>query len=111
MLVRPHDGGVEDQVFEVRVDAQRGEKTLPNAFLSPPAETPEDAVPFAELFGQVAPGCAGTNQPQHSVDEQTIVFAVAASVTGFAWNKRLDVLPLPVRQFSPNQDPPPQSRS
>ena len=53
--MRPHDGGVEDQVFEVRVYAQRGEKTLPNAFLSPPAETPEDAVPFAELFGQVTP--------------------------------------------------------
>src|SRR3974377_2243056 len=108
MLVRPHDGGVEEQVFEVRVDAQSGEKTLPNAFLAPPAETPEDAVPFAELFGQVPPGCARPHQPQHSIDEQTIVFAVAALVTWFAWNKRFDVLPLRVRQFSPNQDRPPQ---
>jgi hypothetical protein len=107
MLVRPHDGGVEDQVFEVRVYAQRGEKTLPNAFLSPPAETPEDAVPFAELFGQVTPGRTCPHQPQHSIDKQTIVFAVAAPVTRFAWNKQFDVLPLRVRQFSPNQDRPP----
>jgi hypothetical protein len=67
----------------------------------------EYAVPFAELFGQVTPGCAGPHQPQHSIDEQTIVLAVSAVVTWFAWNKRFDVLPPRVRQFSPNQDRPP----
>jgi hypothetical protein len=39
------------------------------------------------------------------------VFAVLALVTWFAWNKRFDVPPLCVRQFSPNQDRPPQLRS
>src|SRR5450755_3563918 len=69
------------------------------------------AVPLAKLFRQVAPWCAGPHQPQHSVDEQTIVFAVAAPVTRLAGNKRCDVVPLRIRQFSPNQDRPPQLRS
>jgi predicted acylesterase/phospholipase RssA len=38
---------------------------------------------------------------------QTIVFAVSALVTRFAWNERFDVPSLRVRQFSPNQDRPP----
>jgi hypothetical protein len=31
MLVRPHNGGIDDQVFEVRMFAQLGEKLFPNA--------------------------------------------------------------------------------
>jgi hypothetical protein len=55
MLVRRHNGGVDDQVFKVRILAELGEKALPNALFCPSPETPEYAVPIAKLFGQVAP--------------------------------------------------------
>jgi hypothetical protein len=80
MLVRPHNGGIDDQVFEVRIFTQLGEKSLPDALFGPPPETSEHAVPVAKLFGQVAPRRAGTDQPQDGIDEQTIIRAVPALV-------------------------------
>src|SRR5712691_7457224 len=111
MLVRPHDGGIDDQVFEVRIFTELGEKTLPNALFCPSPETPEHAVPFAKLFGQVTPRRSGTDQPQHTVDEQPIVLAVPPLVAFLAWNKRFNAPPLRVRQLPPNQNRPPQLRS
>jgi hypothetical protein len=73
-------GGIDDQVFEVRIFTQLGEKPLPDALFGPPPETSEHAVPVAKLFGQVAPRRAGTDQPQHRINEQTIVRAVPALV-------------------------------
>jgi hypothetical protein len=52
-----------------------------------------------------------TRDPQHSVNKQPIVLAMTALVAVLAWNKMLDSPPLRVRQFSPNQDRPPQLRS
>jgi hypothetical protein len=111
MLVRPHNGGIDDQVFEVWIFAQLGEKTLPNAFSCPSPETPEHTVPFAKLIGQITPRRSGADQPQHSIDEQAVVLAVPPLITFLARNKRFDALPLRVCQFSPNQDRPPQLRS
>jgi hypothetical protein len=111
MLMRPHNGGIDDQVFEVRIFTKLGEEALPNALSGPSPETPEHAVPFAKLFGQVAPWCSGADQPQHSIDEQTIVLAVSSLVTFLARNKRFNAPPLRVRQFPPNQDRPLQLRS
>jgi hypothetical protein len=111
MLVRPHNGGIDDQVFEVRMFAQLGEKPLPNAFLCPSPETFEHAVPLAELFRQIAPGRSGPDQPQDGIHEQPIVRAVPAFVAFLAWNKWFNPPPFSVRQRPPNQDRPPQLRS
>src|SRR6516162_9069464 len=97
-LHRPHDGGVDDQVFEVRIFNQRIEKTLPNALLCPSAEALEHAVPVAKLLGQIAPWCSGANQPKHSVHEQSIILAVPPSITFLTRNKQLDAPPLLVRK-------------
>src|SRR6516225_5585793 len=107
MLVRPHNGGIDDQVFEVRIFTQLRKKPLPNALLCPAPETSEHAIPVAELVGQVAPWRAGTNQPQYRVNEQTIVVAVPTLVALLAGNKWFNSLPLSVRQRPPNQDRPP----
>src|SRR5713226_713227 len=106
--IKAHIG---DQVFEVRIFTELGEKTLPNALFCPSPETPEHAVPFAKLFGQVTPRRSGTDQPQHTVDEQPIVLAVPPLVAFLAWNKRFNAPPLRVRQLPPNQNRPPQLRS
>jgi len=96
--MRPHDGGVDDQVFEVRIFNQRIEKTLPNALLCPSAEALEHAVPVAKLLGQIAPWCSGANQPKHSVHEQSIILAVPPSITFLTRNKQLDAPPLLIRK-------------
>src|ERR1700690_887110 len=111
MLVSPHDGGVDDQVFEVWIFDQHIENTFPNALLSPSAEALENAVPVAELLRQVAPGRPRASDPQHRIDEQTIVLAVPPLVSLLTRNKPLDAPPLRLRTFSPNQDRPPQLRS
>jgi hypothetical protein len=59
---------------------------FPNVPLCPAPEAPEHTVPFAELFGQVTPRRTSADQPQHSVDEQTIVLAVPTPITFLAWN-------------------------
>ena len=111
MLVGAHDGGVDDQVFEVRAFHQRIEDAFPNALLGPAAEALENAVPMAKRWWQITPRRTRTRDPQHSVDKQTIVLAMPALVAFLTWNKMLNPPPLPVRQFSPNQDRPPQLRS
>ena len=74
-----HDGGIDDQVFEIWIFYQRIEKTLPNALLGPSAETLEHAVPVAELSRRIAPWCAGASDPEHRIDEQAIVLAVSTT--------------------------------
>jgi hypothetical protein len=81
MLVCSHDGGIDDQVFEVRIFYQRIEKTLPNAFLGPSPETLEHAIPVAELSRQITPWCPRASDPEHRIDEQAIIFAVPSFVS------------------------------
>ena len=104
--MRPHNGGVDDQVFEVGIFSQRIENTLPHAFLGPSPKALEYAVPVAKLTGQIAPWRPCTNQPNHGVHEQAVVLAVPSSISFFPRNKRFDTPPLGVRQFAPNQDRP-----
>ena len=103
MLVGAHDGGVDDQVFEVGIFDQRMENTFPSALLGPAAEALENAVPVAERWRQIAPRRARTRDLQHRIDKQTIVVAVPPFVSLLTRNKPFDALPLRVRQFSPNQ--------
>jgi hypothetical protein len=107
----PHNGGIDDQVFKIRIFAQLGEKPLPDALLCPSPETSEHAVPVAKLFRQVAPRRAGADQPQHGINEQPIVRAVPTLVAFLAWNKWFNPPPFSVRQRPPNQDRPSQLRS
>ena len=111
MLVRAHNGGVDDQVLEVWMFDQCTENTLPNALLGPSAETLENTVPVAEFLREIAPRCAGSRDPENRIDEQAIIFTVPSSVSCFTRKKLFDPPPLPVSKFSPNQDRPPQLRS
>src|ERR1700740_3431557 len=107
MLMRPPNGGVDDQVFEVGTFHQCTEDTFPNAVPGPATEALEHAVPVAEHGRQVAPRRTGPRDPKHRVDEQTIVRAMPALITFLTPHEILDAQPLRVRQFPPNQDRPP----
>ena len=54
-----HNGGVDDQVFEVGTFHQCTEDTFPNAVPGPATEALEHAVPVAEHGRQVAPRRTG----------------------------------------------------
>jgi hypothetical protein len=102
MLVHPNDGGVEDQVFEVRIVRKGRKNAMPHAPFAPPVEAHEDAVPFAENRRKIAPGRPGAGDPQHCFDEHAIVRASAAGILGLADTQLLDALPLLVAQNQPN---------
>jgi hypothetical protein len=101
MLVSPHDGGVDDQVFEVRIVGQHGEEALPDTTFAPPVEAYENAVPLAKNVQQIAPRRTGAGDPQHRFDEHPIVRADTAGVFRLANTQPLDALPLGVAQNQP----------
>jgi hypothetical protein len=104
MLMRPPDGRVDDQVFEVRIIGQGLEKTLPNPGPRPAPEAPVDTVPRAEVSGQIAPRRAGARDPQDGIDKQPRVCARATGIALLAGNQRRNPRPLRVAQQPPNQD-------
>ena len=53
----------------------------------------------------------GFGEGDRSANKQTIVLAASSLVAFLARHKMFDASPLLVRQFSPNQDRPPQLRS
>src|SRR3546814_950757 len=73
MLVCPHDGAIDHQVFVVPVPGQRLEHPVPDPALCPAAEAPVHILPVAEPLRQVAPRHPGPVFPQHRLDEQLVV--------------------------------------
>jgi hypothetical protein len=55
VLMRPDDGRVDDDVFEVGIVRLGVEKIPPHPILRPPREASEHTVPFAEYRRQVTP--------------------------------------------------------
>ncbi len=102
--MRPHNGGVDHHMLEVRVIRQDLEKILPNALACPAAEAHEGAVPVPELGRQIAPRCARAQNPQHRIDKQAVVLSRPTLVAFLAGNQLLNPLPLLVRQLASNQD-------
>src|SRR4029079_5532593 len=72
------EGGVEDELVQVRFAAQGSGDASPDSRLRPAAEAPERAVPGPEPLGQMAPGCSRLRHPQDSVDEEPILGATTA---------------------------------
>lgn len=46
---------------------------LPQSGKGPAAELPVDRRPLSELFGQVTPWCAGPRDPEHSIQNNTMI--------------------------------------
>jgi hypothetical protein len=94
MLVSPHDGGVQQQVLQVRFSAQNFEDPLPNTSFAPAIASPEDRVPVTESLRQITPGGSCLRDPQHSVYRQSIILARSARIARLARQVRLDPPPL-----------------
>jgi hypothetical protein len=106
VLVCADDGGVDDQVFKVRIICHRFEHVQPDPFRALPAEAPEHAVPFAERFGQIAPRRTGAHDPQNAFDEHAVVAARRTALVRPTDDQTGDTIPLRIAQNKPLDDAP-----
>src|SRR5689334_10853821 len=99
MLMNANHRRIEQQVLQLGLAAQRFEDGVPDSASAPAQKTLKDRVPFAEPFGQIAPGSAGPSNPQNRIHETTIVLGRSSGMVRLPWQKRLDSVPLFVRQL------------
>src|ERR1700738_2039263 len=100
VLMRPNDGGIDDQIFEVRVIGHRLEYPPPNTLDAPSTEAPKHAVPIPKHLRKITPGRARTHDPQHTFHEHPIVAPGGALLIGSPYDKRRHPLP---RRIAQNQ--------
>ena len=98
MLVGPHDGRVDEQVFHVGICAQYVGHALPDAAVAPAGEANVCAMPVAQFARQVSPRTASAQYPENRLDEKTVVFRRAARIAGFARQKVFNTRPLVIPQ-------------
>jgi hypothetical protein len=89
-------GTVEDQPLQVGV-LQDLEDPEPDPLGGPSIEPFPRRVPLAEAFGYVTPGGAGLADPEHGIDEETIVLGGDAGIAGSAGKEVLDPFPVFIR--------------
>jgi len=96
MLVGPDHGTVEDQPLQIGV-LQDLEDPEPDALGGPAIVPPPDRVRLAESLGQVAPGGPGLADPEHGVDEESVVLGGDARVSRAAGEEVFDPFPVLIR--------------
>src|ERR1700757_5362736 len=99
VLMRPNDGGIDDQIFEVRIIGHRLEYPPPNTLDAPSTEAPEHAVPIPKHLWKITPGRAGSHDPQHALHEHPIVAPSGALLVGATYDQRRHPLPSCVAQY------------
>jgi hypothetical protein len=98
VLVGSDDGGIDNQIFEVRIVGHRLENALSNTLDAPPAEAPEHAVPIAKRFRKITPRRARTHDPKHAFHEHPIVAPSGAFLIRPTYNQGRHPLPSHVAQ-------------
>ncbi len=97
VLMRPHDGRIELQLFQIGI-AQHRVQPRPDAGFAPAVEPPPDGVPVPESLRQIPPGSAGLGDPDHRLHERPVVGGGRAGSAWAARQQRLDGRPLLVGQ-------------
>lgn len=85
--------GVDHQPFVIRLVNQNVQQGFPYA-LVPPADKPAVRIaPIPQIRRQIPPRRARADDPEHGVDEQTVVFRHASPYTFPPRQMRLQYLP------------------
>ena len=98
MLVGSDNGGVDDQILEVRILGHRLEDPPPDTLDAPSTEAPEYAVPIPERFRKITPGRACPHDPQYALDKHPVVTAGRTLLVRSADDQRRHPLPRRVAQ-------------
>jgi hypothetical protein len=80
MLMRPDDGGVDHDVFEVWIVGHRLKQPIPYAIFGPSGKADEHAIPIAEVIRQITPGDTCSGEPQDRFYKQAIIRAGPARI-------------------------------
>jgi len=96
--MRPNNGGIDDQIFEVRIIGHRFEDAPPNTFDAPSTEASEHAVPIPERLWKITPGGTRTYDPQHAFYEHPVVAPRRALLVRPTYDQRRHPLPRRVAQ-------------
>jgi hypothetical protein len=96
VLVGPDHGTVEDQPLQVGV-LQLLEDPEPDPLGVPAIESLPYRVPLAKSSGDVSPGGTGLADPEHGVDEESVVLGGDAGVARPAGEEALDPFPVFIR--------------
>ena len=89
MLVRPDHGTVENHPFEVGV-LQGLEDPLPDPLFRPAIEPLPGRVPRTEPLGEITPRRARLGDPEHGIDEETVILGGHAGITRQAGKEVFD---------------------
>ena len=90
----PDDGRVDHEVLVLRVGGQNLEDFFPHARSRPAGEALVDALPVAVTLRQMTPVGTAAQDPQNAVHEGPIVRSRTTSISGFAGQQILNLLPL-----------------
>jgi hypothetical protein len=94
VLVGPHDGAVDHQVFIFGVAGQLLEQPFPDPAFGPAAEATVGVFPIAEPLRRVAPNDPGAGSIENGLDKPTVVAGGCADISWLSGQQVLDPLPL-----------------
>jgi hypothetical protein len=98
VLVRAHDGRVDQGIFVVRIAREPIEDPLPDACLAPTRVTEVYDAEVTEALRQVSPRDAGAVAIEHGVDEEAVVTGRHTHMACSAGQQVLDAGPLVVSE-------------
>ena len=93
-----------DFALLVEPDLQRFEDTIKDAIGSPAIEPMIDALPLSIAFGQIAPRCSGSENPEHAIERGAMIIPFAAAF--LYWEQTFETFPLLVADFISRHGPP-----
>jgi hypothetical protein len=94
MLMRPHDGRIDHQPFQIGFARENRQYVVENAHLNPAIITPFHRLIVAQPLWQITPTSARTRHPQQRIQKPTVVGTRPALTLGAARHEALNSLPL-----------------
>jgi hypothetical protein len=84
MLVDPHNGAVDEDFLEVGIARKLSKYRMPHLRARPSGKAFVHAVSRSEIGRQITPWAAGTSNPQHGFDKQSVVRRCSTRIRGFS---------------------------
>jgi hypothetical protein len=91
--MRPHNGAIGDDPFQVRVGREMRKQLVPDVALLPTGEPFIDTIPFAIRVRQQAPLSPATGDPEHRFDKAATFEFIPDIEAGTVLKERINALP------------------
>ena len=99
MLVRTHDGAVDEDFLEVDVFAQNRKDVVPVILGGAAGKSNIGAVPGARLCREIALRTSWSGNPHDCLDKEAVIGSPTAPITGLTLHQLLDAYPLIIPQY------------